>query len=534
MKFIITTGESKTFVDKKNFSCGLGNILQKNGYKVSFLKIDPYINYNTGMMDPNEEGEVFVLNDGSEVSVDLGVCERTCNLSLTKNNYLTIGNIIDSIIETERNGAFNTRALHLGEAFYNSFISHLINLIETPAVEYVSGKNFSTFTPDIFIIDIGKIVSDPDLGFVVRAIAKFTESIVERSDLLVFNFFDEDRNREAKPQSIVDKIWERDFKCDIYQFIARQAYTQFEMVRCLQNEGIPVRETLLDKKDFEFTDFCKILSDINLYAILKNVLNLANEARDAMMGIEVCGESTTPPVVIGIISEGQRSNNPYCSVEEALISAGRQVDKPVKIMYIDAERLGNGDEHCRSNLEEVDAILIPGGFGTGGLVGKIEAARYARVNNVPFLGICLGFQIALIEFARNVLSISEANSQEFDPNTPNPIIQKMKRVLCPNTGKKTLLGAFIVKYRGEAAFIHGKDSTVQRFRHRYAFKPEYRNIMEASGIEFMGKASNDRLVLFKYKRNGFYAGVQYHPELKSRYDAVDPIIKVFVQNIYKK
>jgi len=512
MKIIITTGSCRAKANEKNLSTGIGYLLSRNGLKTTLLKIDPFLNYNTGMMDPNEQGEIFVCGDGSEVDQDLGIFERTCGILMNQNNYMTLGNVLSEVISEERHGAYHSHSLSIGTAFAK-VLKERIKLISRSNVTLMKkdGTLVEVGTPDCLVVDIGSIPSNPELLFVSKAIADVTTVLPSEDTCIFIHDQDKDYSRYLVKLGMENNIF----------FLVTNKET---------NEyGVFSNSTLSHCGPFN-GDFLEICNTEKFFDILKRDLKIFNTFKSFDFSRVECTKS----VLVGIVTYAQQQNNPYCCVEEALVNAGLEFGCSVSVVYISVKGLEENDSKQFELLKSVDALLMPGGFEVSGLEGKLSAVRYARENRVPFLGICLGFHMALIEIGRNVIKIEDATSQEFERDAKNPVVRKLPNISCPNTGRGIYLGNYMVEYRGEALNIYDNGQSIQRYRHRYGFNLEYKEVYEANGVDFVGKSNFERVAMFIYRDHPCFLAVQYHPELTSTIHRVDPVIKTFIKSAIEK
>ena len=518
-KYVFVTGGVVSGLGKGITAASLGRLLKNRGYKVTIQKFDPYINVDPGTMSPYEHGEVFVTDDGAETDLDLGHYERFINENLTKNSSITMGKIYSNVIEKERKGDYLGKTVQV--------IPHITNEIKEKIYSF---ENTET---DIVITEVGGTVGDIEGLSIIEAIRqvgleKNPEDVIYIHVTLLPYIFGSNEIKSKPTQHSVKELQSLGIKPDI--------------LVCRTEQDIP--ETIKDKLAL----FCNVRKSSviqnktadNLYAVplmleeeglareVCNHLKLEKYVPDnsnwekMINEIRQIGDET---VKIAIVGKYIQLEDSYLSVIESLHHAGFANKVKVDIQLIDSETINS--ENASTKLAGLQGIIVPGGFGNRGVEGKIETIKYARENKIPFLGICLGMQSAVIEFARNVLGIKDANSAEFDNETQNPVIHIMDdQVGVDKKGGTMRLGAYpcIIKENTLAKEVYGTDQISERHRHRYEYNNEYRERLENAGLICSGTSPDGRLVeIVEYREHPYFIAGQFHPELKSRPNKPAPL-----------
>lgn len=522
MRYVITSGNSKTLQNKKTIQSIMGSFLQSHGYSVTLLKIDGHLNYDLRNTDLRIRGEVFVLSDGCEVDLSLGAFERSCNVFLTRDNYLTLGKILFQVIEQERECQSATELLDVYPAVERYLRSHIMRLSNRK----VLGRDGVAAVPDFLIIDIGGLVFNGDFSPIESAILKFI-SLLDKSEFVLMNIDIADQVSEIEICAAASRISEFynsiDIKNGVLSFLISEKRGKYCIFKTSLKSKACKNDILCQTSALDYAHIFEKLKSTRFLGIFGS-LGPAGDGAEQVKRIRA-DAGALGTVRIGILAELEQKYNPYLSIEDTLVHAGRQNSLRVDVEYI---YLSNREDNIPSLLKGLSGILLPGGFGSQLVETKLAFVKFARENDIPFLGICLGFQLAIIEFARNVLGMQGATSEEFDPEADDPVIHRVPALTCTNTGRDIFLGAYFVECRGEASDIYKKDMAAQRFRHRYALQNRYRRALEEHGMQLVGKTTHDRIVIFKLKNHRFFAGVQYHPELGSTHGSIDPIISAFV------
>lgn len=534
MFFIFVTSGSTTGVGKGMVATSVGLILQSYGYTITFLKAESFLNVNPGKIEPSEQGEVFVLSDGSEVGLDLGNYERFCNVVLSKSNYMTAGSILYDLINGEMNGEHNGKTLRYFTEFNNQVAQRLEYLASNPVCT-VENNQKTYKMPDAIIIELEEPVCDEDSHSFLKAFSSYFSKIKETEKCVIsVNFASEVQNKinENAPIDFLDKLKSYGFEHDICVFRGNLSKSSLDQI---SEECNVTKESLIILKNLRLNYLIpQSLYEEGLYRALKAKLLLPDT--DQVFSIKHKFEKITAVYgkckTIGILTRYDLKDDPYISLEESLVIIGKNMQCDVEIKYINYQDLANSDIEAFKSLRSVDGILIPGGFGNNNVETKLMVAEYARTRNVPCLGICLGFQLMVIEYSRNVLGLKDATSEEFGEVSNNLVIRKHPDVICKNTSSDMFLGEYSVAFTGALAEkVYKSESNNEVFRHRYSLNPAYESLLEEQGMKFDGKTEDGRGVAFVLPGNSFYAGVQYHPELYPIQGKNDPILQAYVESV---
>ena len=522
-KYVFITGGVVSGLGKGITASSLGRLLKNRGYKVINQKFDPYINVDPGTMNPKEHGEVFVTDDGAETDLDLGHYERFTDVNLNKNCSVSSGKIYQSVINKERRGDYLGKTVQV--------IPHVTNEIK---------ENIYSFEgeADIVITELGGTIGDIESLAFVEAIRQV--GLEKDPDDVIYihvtllPYISGSKELKSKPtQHSVKELQSFGIKPDI--------------LVCRSEIEIP------DEIHEKLALFCNVrpenvvanLTVDNLYAI-PLALEKQGLARAVCKKLKL--EKTEPhneeweelienirnlsgTVSVAIVGKYIQLEDSYLSVVESLRHGGFANGVKVNVKFIDSEDIT--EKTANEILNGYDGILVPGGFGSRGIEGKILAAKYARENNVPFLGICLGMQMAVVEFARNVLGLNDANSAEFSNNTLNPVIHIMEnQKSVTNKGGTMRLGAYPCKIKkGTLAYsIYGEENISERHRHRFEYNNDYKEKLEEKGLIASGTSPDGTLVeIVENINHPFFIGAQFHPEFKSRPDRPAPLFKALIK-----
>lgn len=526
-KYIFVTGGVVSGLGKGITAASLGRLLKCRGYKVASQKLDPYINIDPGTMSPYQHGEVFVTDDGAETDLDLGHYERFIDENLNKYSNLTTGKVYWNVLNKERNGEY------LGQTV--QVIPHITDEIKT--FIYNVGK---TTGADVVITEIGGTIGDIESQPFIEAIRQVAREVGRDNccfiHVTLVPYISGSEEFKSKPtQHSVKELQGMGINPDIIiarvdAHMPKDVRTKISMFCnvapecCIENLTLPVlyqAPIMLEESNFSQIVCDRLKLDprvIDLTEWNKMLARIA--ARDKTVKIALCGKYV-------------QLHDAYLSVAEALAHAGYENAAKVEIKWVDSETITAGN--VKELLGDVDGILVPGGFGGRGIEGKIECARFARENNIPYLGICLGMQTAVIEFARNVLGYKDANSSEFDPDSAHCVIDLMPDQHGVKMGGTMRLGAYPCKVLGaKMKKAYGKDEISERHRHRYEFNNDFRAEVEKAGMKIAGTSPNGLLVeAVEVPANDFYVGVQFHPEFKSRPQSAHPLFREFISAAVK-
>lgn len=519
-KYIFVTGGVVSGLGKGITAASLGRLLKNRGYKVTIQKFDPYINVDPGTMNPYEHGEVFVTDDGAETDLDLGHYERFIDENLTHNSSVTMGKVYSSVIEKERKGEYLGKTVQV--------IPHITNEIK----DRIYG--FEGTGTDIVITEVGGTVGDIEGLSIIEAIRqvgleKNPEDVLYIHVTLLPYIYGSNEIKSKPTQHSVKELQSLGIKPDI--LVCRTEQEIPDSVREKLSLFCNVRKSsVIQNKTADCLYAVPLmLEEEGLAREVCNHLKLDRYIPDNSKWQEMVDNirsiDKNNKVKVAIVGKYIKLEDSYISVIESLYHAGFENHVKVEVDLVDAEKINR--ENVKEKLSEYDGIIVPGGFGTRGIEGKIETIKYARENNVPFLGICLGMQMAVVEFARDVLGLEEANSAEFDENTKNPVIHIMEEQ--KNIDKKggtMRLGAYpcIIKEGSLASKVYGKKEISERHRHRYEFNNDYRERLEEAGLTVSGTSPDGNLVeIVEIKNHPYFIAGQFHPELKSRPNRPAPL-----------
>lgn len=526
-KYIFITGGVVSSLGKGISASSIGRLLKSRGLNISIQKIDPYINVDAGTMNPYQHGEVFVTEDGAETDLDLGHYERFIDTNLSSYNNVTTGKIYNSVISKERRGDFLGATVQV--------IPHITDEIKF-TIKNVTQKTKNQV--DIVIVEIGGTVGDIESLPFLEAIRQFRNDIGKENVLYVHVTFvpylEAAKELKSKPtQHSVKELREIGIQPDIV--ICRSQLKLSEEVKnkislfCdIKREGII--EAIDVKSIYELP---LVFEEQGLGDLIIKLLNLKCQGSDLQEWKNMVDKIYHPKreVSIGVVGKYISLKDAYISINEALLHGGIDNDCRVKIKRIDSDKVKK--DSLNDFFKDINGILIPGGFGKRGMEGKIETVKYARENKIPFLGICVGMHCAVIEFARNVIKLEKANSTEFDPDTPFPVLDllpEQKKVIVK--GGTMRLGAYpCILERNTLAFkVYQQETVYERHRHRYEFNNLYKEKFLEYGMKFSGVNQDLNLVeIIELPNHPWFIGVQFHPEFKSRPNRAHPLFKEFIK-----
>ncbi len=524
VKYVFVTGGVVSGLGKGITAASLGRLLKARGYKVTMQKFDPYINIDPGTMNPVQHGEVFVTDDGAETDLDLGHYERFIDESLTKNSNVTTGKIYWSVLHKERRGDYGGGTVQV--------IPHITNEIKSRFY-----RNYSEDEMHIAIIEVGGTVGDIESQPFLEAIRQFQHDVGHENAILIhvtlIPYIKASGELKTKPtQASVKDLQGMGIWPDI--IVCRSEY--------------PLDQQLKDK----IALFCNVPSAHVLQNLDVEYLYEAPLAMEREHLAEVSCECLKLPcpepdltdwtamvdalrhptseVTVALVGKYIQLHDAYISVVEALKHGGIASRAVVHIKWVDSELVN--DENAAEYLKDADGILVPGGFGNRGIEGKISAIRYAREKGVPFLGLCLGMQMAIVEFARHVIGYEDAHSAELNPDTTHPMIHLMpEQDGVEDIGGTLRLGSYpcILDKSTKAYELYGKETIHERHRHRYEVNNDYRDALKKAGLTLSGLSPDGRIVeMIELKSHPFFLATQGHPELKSRPNRPHPLFRGFV------
>ncbi|XP_071702533.1 uncharacterized protein [Rutidosis leptorrhynchoides] len=533
MKYVLVTGGVVSGLGKGVTASSIGLLLQACGLRVTSIKIDPYLNKDAGTMSPFEHGEVFVLDDGGEVDLDLGNYERFLDVTLTRDNNITTGKIYQSVIDKERRGDYLGKTVQV--------VPHITDAIqdwiERVAAIPVDGKEGP---PDVCVIELGGTIGDIESMPFIEALGQFSYRVgagnfclIHVSLVPVLNVVGEQKTKPT--QHSVRGLRSLGLTPNI---LACRSTTELDVnVKEKLSRFCHVPEdniiTLYDVSNIWRIPL--LLRDQKAHEAIANVLGLDLPCisckavlREWTARAQLC-DMLNEPVRIAMVGKYTGLSDSYLSVLKALLHASVACGRKLVINWVSASDLENAtalenpdvNKAAWDSLKSADGVLVPGGFGDRGVEGKIIAAKYARENNIPYLGICLGMQTAVIEYARSILGLENANSTEFDPNTKNPCVIFMPEGSKTHMGGTMRLGSRRTYFQvsgSKASQLYGNQSFIdERHRHRYEVNPEMVSKLEKAGLSFTGKdESGQRMQIIELASHSYFVGVQFHPEFKSR------------------
>jgi len=533
-KYIFITGGVVSSLGKGIVAASLGSILESRNLSVSVIKLDPYINVDPGTMSPSQHGEVFVTYDGAETDLDLGHYERFVNYKTSKSSNYTTGQIYDAVLKRERKG---------------EYLGSTVQVIPHITDEIILNIKKGSFDKDVCIVEIGGTVGDIESLPFIEAIRQMGvecgKDIVSYIHLTLVPYIKAANEIKTKPtQHSVKELRSIGIQPDILVCRSERNISDKDKKKIALFTNVEAKAVINSIDVDDIYEIPLILHDQGLDNIIVEKLNLTCDpvSLDSWEQYKNKRNNIKKKINIKIIAKYGNYTESYKSLNEAIKHAGVHSGVTVDIDYIDAEKLDGKDF---SMMENSGGIIVPGGFGGRGIEGKIHAIKYARENKIPFLGICLGMQAAVIEFSRNVCNLERANSTEFDQTTDYPVIGLIEEWL----DKKGSLELRDINSNiggtmrlGEQECVLNKDSNVynaykmnsifERHRHRYEFNNEYKELLEKSGLHISGSSSDGTLVeVIELKDHPWFLGCQFHPEFTSKPVTGHPLFKAFVSAI---
>jgi CTP synthase len=530
MKYIFVTGGVVSSLGKGLTAAALGTLLENRGLKVALQKFDPYLNVDPGTMSPYQHGEVYVLDDGAETDLDLGHYERFTNCKLTRFNNLTSGQVYARVLEKERNGDYLGKTVQV--------IPHVTDEIQNRIRDVAEQSK-----ADVLITEIGGTTGDIEGLPFLEAIREFALDVGYNSVIFMHvtyvPFIKAAGELKTKPtQQSVAKLREIGITphvliCRCEKPLDKELRQKISLFCNVPYEGV-IEEKDVDHSIYEVP---LMLQRERLDEIVCQLLRLDMPAANMSHWQEIIRKLIAPQhrVRIGVVGKYIELQDAYKSVYEAIIHGGIANDCGVEIVKVESEDLErNGVE---KTLKGLGGILVPGGFGERGIEGKILAAKYARENKVPYLGLCLGMQIATIEFARDVLKLDKAHSTEFDSHTPHPVIalqEEQKKITKKGGTMRLGLQPCQLTLGSQTAKLYGAFVVSERHRHRYEFNNAYRKRFEEAGFAFSGNTPDGKLVeIIEIPSHPFFIACQFHPEFQSKPHQPHPLFKGFIAAVHQ-
>ena len=529
-KFIFVTGGVVSSLGKGIASASIGKLLETRGLNVTLIKCDPYLNVDPGTMSPFQHGEVYVTDDGAETDLDLGHYERFTNAGLSKDNNITTGKIYYSVITKERKGDYLGKTVQI--------IPHITDEIKKSIIKVSKARDV-----DVTIVEIGGTIGDIESLPFLEAIRQLRWELGEFYALNVhvtlLPYIKSAGEQKTKPtQHSVGKLRAIGIAPDILLCRTEKHITKDQKDKIALFCNVD-KEAVIEAIDVkQIYEVPLSFKKEGLDTLILKKLNIVRDDNDlAAWKNEVVGRLKNPEkeVKIYVVGKYVALQDAYKSIYEALVHGGIANNARVTIVRIDSEQLEK--EKVEKRLEGAQGILIPGGFGDRGIEGKIQAVQYARENNIPYFGICLGMQIATIEFARNICKLKNANSTEFVKDVKEPVISLLEeQKAIKNLGATMRLGAYPcrVSKNSFSYKAYKKEIISERHRHRYEFNNKYKKSFEKQGMVIAGVNTHQGLVeIIELKNHPWFVGCQFHPEFKSKPDQAHPLFKHFIEAALK-
>ena len=530
-KYIFITGGVVSSLGKGIIAASLGKLLRARGFSVINQKFDPYINVDPGTMSPFQHGEVFVTDDGAETDLDLGHYERFTDTNLGKFNNVTSGSVYQRVIEKERKGDYLGATVQV--------IPHITNEIKSR----IAGAT-KQFKPDFQLIEIGGTIGDIESLPFIESIRQFKSEVGIGNAISVhctlLPYLPTSGELKTKPsQHSVSVLRSYGIQPEILVCRTTRAIPKTEKEKLALFCSVP-KDAVIECRDMKsIYEVPLALEEQKMADVILQMLGVKSKQPD-LKGWEKLVEKIKNPkktVKVAIAGKYTKLSDAYISVVEALKHAGYANDAAIEVKWINSEECID-EKRCKELLKEVQAVVVPGGFGVRGIEGKLNVIKYARENNLPFLGLCLGMQCAVIEYARNVAGLKGANSAEFDENAQYPVIDlMMEQKNVKGYGGTMRLGAYdcILKKGSVAAKAYGKEKISERHRHRYEVNNEYLKQIADAGLVFSGMSPDGMLAeVVELPKNDWFVASQFHPEFKSRPDKPHPLFKGLIDAAVKR
>jgi len=528
-KFIFISGSIMSGLGKGILTASIGKLLQSRGYSVMPIKFDGYLNVDCGTMNPFRHGEVFVLDDGSEVDLDFGTYERFLNISLNRNSSITGGKLFQRLLERERKGEYLGRDVQ--------FIPHLTNEIKS-RIKKVRDESKA----DVVLVEIGGTIGDIENGYFLEAVRQLC-SEYENSVFIQLTYVPSlsPGEQKTKPTQQANKlIRSMGLKPDLIVCREQEPLKKEPKSKISLFCGVPIEAIFDDPMLNTVYELPLVLDKQGLYDVISKKLKLSKKDSTLRNWGALVSKIKNPskgPIRIAIVGKYTDVKDAYISVKEALLHSAAKHSVSIILDWVESTKLEE-DNSPRSVLGKYNGIIVPGGFGKRGTEGKITAIKFARENRIPYLGLCLGLQLMVVEYARNVCGLNDANSKEFNANTPSPVIAllpEQQRIV--ELGGTMRLGAYGAKLKkGSIAYRYYKSESIfERHRHRYEVNPDYVSILEENGLVVSGTYPKNNIVeIVEWPdRFGFGVATQSHVELKSRLENPAPLFLAFIDAILK-
>lgn len=528
VKYVFVTGGVVSGLGKGITAASLGRLLKARGYSVTMQKFDPYINIDPGTMNPVQHGEVFVTDDGAETDLDLGHYERFIDENLTRNSNVTTGKVYWTVLQKERRGDYGGGTVQV--------IPHVTNEIKARF-----HRNFTCDNADkteIAIIEVGGTVGDIESQPFLESIRQFQHEVGPENAILIHvtlvPFLRASEELKTKPtQSSVKELQGMGIQPDIIVCRTEHPLTQGIKDKIALFCNVPSNRVLQNLDCGILYEVPIMMEEEHLAEVACESLHLPCPEPDLTEWKDMLDAWKNPQheITVAMVGKYVQLHDAYISVVEALKHGGVANRTTVNIKWIDSETVT--DENAAELLSDVSGLVVPGGFGLRGMEGKISAIRYAREHKLPFLGLCVGMQMAIVEFARHVVGYNDAHSSELDPQTTHPVIHLMPdQNGVEDIGGTLRLGSYpcVLNEKSRAYEVYGQKTIHERHRHRYEVNNDYRSVLTENGMMLSGLSPDGRIVeMMELNDHPFFIGTQGHPELKSRPNRPAPLFKGFVK-----
>jgi CTP synthase len=527
-KYIFVTGGVVSSLGKGLAAASIGCLMESRGLKVTLQKFDPYLNVDPGTMSPFQHGEVFVTDDGAETDLDLGHYERFTHSKLSRDNNWTTGRIYETIIAKERRGDYLGKTVQV--------IPHVTNEIKSAMKKVAQDV-------DLAIVEIGGTVGDIESLPFIEAIRQMRQELGRENTLFVHvtlvPYIAAAGELKTKPtQHSVKELLSIGIQPDILlcrtdRYLSHDLKSKIALFCNVENEAVITAKDVASIYEVPLVFAHEKVDELAL-----RYLRIPAKEADLTRWEDLVQRVYNPQdeVAIGIVGKYVEYEDSYKSLKEALVHGALAYNLKLRVDWIEAEGLESKEQSVQTQLEAVDGVLVPGGFGKRGIEGMLKGIQYARENKVPYFGICLGMQTACIEFARNVCGLGEANSSEFDPATPHRVIYKLRELRgVEELGGTMRLGAWPCKLEpgSLAQRAYGQAEISERHRHRYEFNREYESLLTAAGLRLSGATPDGTYVeIVEIPEHPFFLGCQFHPEFKSKPLEPHPLFKAFIKASY--
>lgn len=542
IKYVFVSGGVVSGLGKGITAASLGRLLKARGYHVTMQKFDPYLNVDPGTMNPIQHGEVFVTDDGTETDLDLGHYERFIDENLNHNSNVTSGKVYWSVINKERHGDYGGGTVqvipHITNEIKSRFYTQETDAAEESEKAKAPNAEIRPEDVTVAIIEVGGTVGDIESQAFFEAIRQFQQEQGDGNTCMIHvtlvPYLYGSAEMKTKPtQMSVKALQQMGIRADV--IVCR---SEMEMPQYLKDKialfcNVPGSHVLQNLNANSIYEVPLMMEEEHLAQAVCDCLHLPCGEPDLTEWKDMVDRLQHPDkkVEIALVGKYTQLHDAYLSVVEALHHGGIENRTEVSIRWVDSEELEKSD--CETMLSGIDGMIIPGGFGNRGTEGMILAAQYARENRIPYLGICLGMQMAMIEFARHVIGYTDANSSELAPDTAHPVIDLMpEQKNVTDLGGTMRLGAYpcILKKDSKAYQLYGREQIFERHRHRYEVNNEYRDVYEAKGMELSGVSPDGHIVeMIELKDHPYYVATQAHPEFKSRPNHAHPLFAGLVK-----